>query len=296
MKKNILVALLAVLAFYAPLRGQQTQEQSSLLWKITGKDLKEPSYLFGTLHLLTNAFIDTMPAVQEAYRQTQAVAGELIMDPSHQTRMMQASLLEGTTLRQVLPDSIYTIAEEWFKNKAGLDLQNLNAVNPMTVMTVAMAICQQIHFPNPEGQVQLDTYFQEQAKMDGKEILGLEDVEVQINALFTSISLQRQAELLNSLLNDAQPIEAQMALMYQAYVRQDLSALHQLMYADVYSPEEIYTLLDARNSQWVNEMPRIMQEQPTFFAVGALHLTGDGGVISLLRKQGYTVTPVQTTH
>jgi uncharacterized protein YbaP (TraB family) len=36
-----------------------------------------------------------------------------------------------------------------------------------------------------------------------------------------------------------------------------------------------------------------MQQSPSFFAVGAAHLGGDIGVITLLRKQGYTVKPVK---
>jgi uncharacterized protein YbaP (TraB family) len=40
-------------------------------------------------------------------------------------------------------------------------------------------------------------------------------------------------------------------------------------------------------------MEEAMKAQPAFFAVGAGHLAGDKGVINLLRKQGYTVTPVK---
>jgi uncharacterized protein YbaP (TraB family) len=34
------------------------------------------------------------------------------------------------------------------------------------------------------------------------------------------------------------------------------------------------------------------KKESTFFAVGAGHLGGDQGVISLLRKKGYTVKPI----
>lgn len=34
-----------------------------------------------------------------------------------------------------------------------------------------------------------------------------------------------------------------------------------------------------------------MKEKPTIFAVGAGHLGGSGGVIALLRQQGYSVEP-----
>jgi hypothetical protein len=37
----------------------------------------------------------------------------------------------------------------------------------------------------------------------------------------------------------------------------------------------------------------MMLEQPTFFAVGAGHLGGQGGVVALLRKEGYRVEALQ---
>jgi uncharacterized protein YbaP (TraB family) len=40
-------------------------------------------------------------------------------------------------------------------------------------------------------------------------------------------------------------------------------------------------------------MGEMMTEQPTFFAVGAGHLGGEFGVVSLLRKEGYTVIPLR---
>ena len=87
---------------------------------------------------------------------------------------MQAALLNGTTLKQLLPDTLFTKAAAWFKDEAGLDLVNLNGLNPITVMTLAMAIAQQKYFPNKPGEVQLDTYFQQEGKKEGKKILGLE--------------------------------------------------------------------------------------------------------------------------
>ena len=36
-----------------------------------------------------------------------------------------------------------------------------------------------------------------------------------------------------------------------------------------------------------------MDQKPVFFAVGAGHLWGENGLISLLRKEGYTVEPLR---
>ena len=47
------------------------------------------------------------------------------------------------------------------------------------------------------------------------------------------------------------------------------------------------------NGNWMKQMPEIMKQKPTFFAVGAGHLPGERGLISLLRKAGYTVEGVK---
>jgi len=39
-------------------------------------------------------------------------------------------------------------------------------------------------------------------------------------------------------------------------------------------------------------MSGMMNKQPTFFGVGAGHLAGEEGVVNLLKKAGYTLTPL----
>ena len=76
-------------------------KENSLLWKVTGNSLKEPSYLFGTYHFLSNGFVDTIPAIKKAYAASDAVVGELIIDASIQRPMMEASVLQGLPARTI---------------------------------------------------------------------------------------------------------------------------------------------------------------------------------------------------
>jgi uncharacterized protein YbaP (TraB family) len=52
-------------------------------------------------------------------------------------------------------------------------------------------------------------------------------------------------------------------------------------------------MLDDRNEEWIDDMENLMKEEATFFAVGAGHLGGENGVISLLEKAGYKVEAVK---
>ena len=50
--------------------------------------------------------------------------------------------------------------------------------------------------------------------------------------------------------------------------------------------------LNNRNQSWIPVIEDLIKKQPTFIAVGAAHLGGNKGVISLLKSKGYIVEPV----
>ena len=51
-------------------------------------------------------------------------------------------------------------------------------------------------------------------------------------------------------------------------------------------------LLYTRNKNWIPIMSEQMSTNKTFFAVGAGHLGGKDGVIDLLKKEGFKLTPL----
>ena len=294
MKKHSLILYFFLLT--SGLVFAQTEGSSgSLLWKVQSKGSQQPSWIFGTMHLLTNAYIDTLPAVKEAFYSSKTVAVELLIDETVQTKIMEASLLNEGTLKQILPDSSYSMLDQWLKNEAGIDLAAFDAYNPVAVMTFVMGIAQMKYFPNPPGTVQLDGYFAEEARKEKKELIGLDTIEIQIDALFNSFSTERQIELLNEFLHSSKSVQDQLTMMYNAYLGQNLSEMEELMYGS-YKPEEIEVLLDNRNKYWVEQLSTKMNEQSVFLAVGALHLPGENGLIELLRARGFTVEAVKTTH
>ena len=80
--------------------------------------------------------------------------------------------------------------------------------------------------------------------------------------------------------------------MVENYKAEDVGALYNQMVEELTDKHTIQIMLEERNHHWVTEMPEMMQKGSSFFAVGAGHLGGPTGIITLLRKQGYTVTPI----
>ncbi len=263
----------------------------AIFYEISGNGLRKSSYLFGTMHLLTQQYLDSLPLVMDYYGKCTQVAGEMILDSSTSMKMLPATMLKGQTLKEVLPDDLYKATNLWLNELSGYDLALFNALNPMTINVTLLQLIQAKYYPVPPGSVLMDNYFQQRAKKEYKEVIGLENVEDQVNALFNQFSIERQTELLKQFVQEKYKSISDLGKMTKLYRTQQLDELEKLMYDETYSKEEIETLLYQRNEKWANQLPMIMMRAPTFVAVGALHLAGERGLVNLLRKKGYTVTP-----
>ena len=133
--------------------------------------------------------------------------------------------------------------------------------------------------------------FVQRAKGQKKEILGLETVEFQ-TSLFDEIPYEDQAEDLVEMLSDRSAMESIFEQMIKVYKEEDIEGLYNAS-ADYFNAQELEVLLHKRNRDWIPKMGEMAKDKSTFFAVGAGHLGGDDGVISLLKKAGYKVKPVK---
>lgn len=51
-------------------------------------------------------------------------------------------------------------------------------------------------------------------------------------------------------------------------------------------------LMSDRNRAWIPRIIAALHDGPAFAAFGALHLSGDAGVLALLQAEGFTITPL----
>ena len=290
MKKTLVFMLLLCITLGA---------QAQLLWKVSGNGLDRPSYVIGTHHLAPLSVKDSIANLQQAIDQTEQVYGEIVMDdannPEILMKMQQAMMLPAdTTLKSFYTQAQYDTIAAVVKNYMGVDLALFDKLKPATITTqlsVALAMKSLKGF-NP--QEQLDTWFQKQARQAGKKVGSLETIDMQINVLYNSQTLMRQALLLYCTATHIEQGVDQSLRMNQAYMKQDLDELLAIIEEKMgdacdSTPEEISTLIYGRNANWARQFPSIMKQSPTLFVVGAGHLPGPQGLLKLLQKQGYTV-------
>lgn len=281
---------------------------AQILYKITGKDAKNTSYIIGTYHLADASFTEKIPGLQTALAETEQVYGEVnmenMMQPASIQKMTAAMMLpEGQTLKTVLTPEQFGKVSAFAKELMGVGLDNdmvfsqLGKMSPKalaTQFTLLLFIKNSATPFNPANG--LDNFFQMQAKQKNKPIGGLETIDFQIETLYKSTPIERQVEELICLVDNKEYNLMMVQEISKAFYAQDLQAIEKaadekLNNSCDSTPEEEETLIYGRNDNWMKLMPAIMAEKPTFFAVGALHLVGERGMLTQLQKAGYTVTP-----
>ena len=274
----------------------------SLLWKVSGNGLKNPSYIFGTHHLAPLSILDKVNGFKEAFDASQQVVGELNMkdaqSPEGIKKMQDKMFITNDTTAQILfSDTEQATINSFLKANLGFDLNQVPKIRPAFIsMMVAMTVAAKALSFNPKEQ--LDGYFQTKGEESGKKIAALETLEFQRDLLYDSQSLQRQARLLVCSLSDTAKIVKDTKELTEAYNSFNIDKMQKLSEEKQGNscdpiPGEMESMIDNRNKDWAAKLPAIMKETPSFIAVGALHLPGGNGLLSLLRKQGFKVEPVK---
>lgn len=282
--------------------------QAQLLWKVEGNGLKKPSYIMGTYHLAQVSFADSVAGLKSALAEAEQVYGEMNMQDEMNAgnmQKMQAAMMlpDGQTIDGLLSADELARLNEFMRTYLGADFTN-PMLAPMKQMTPAalstqfqVLLAMQVEGGfNP--QAQFDTYFQQEALKAGKTVGGFETIDFQINTLLKGSTLERQVEQLMCLIDNVDYMKSTIERTVKAFYEQDLDTIEQISEeklhnsCDLTSSEED-ALVYSRNVAWSKLLPDIMSKHSTFVAVGAAHLPGERGLLSLLKKTGYTVSPVK---
>jgi uncharacterized protein len=285
MKKAFLMMLVAGL--FSTSFGQD----KSLLYEVSGKGLTQPSYLYGTFHLVCPTDLKLTAATTKAMNETKQLYLEIDFDdPALQTRLMASMMLPGgKSLKDLMSTADYTVLDRYLIQNVGTGLTQMGMLRPVVLlgfMYQGLLKCEPASY---------DLTFAEMAGRDKKEVLGLETVEQQI-AVFDKIPLAEQIKEVVELARKPDTARQEMATLLAAYKAQDLPRLMKLLKESEFDVDSVKfeeEMLTKRNANWIPIIEKAARDKSTFFAFGAAHLGGTSGVINLLRQKGYTVKPVQ---
>ncbi len=274
--KKILLTFVMVVAIC-------TAFSQTVLWRVTGKDIQSSSYLYGTIHIQDSRVFSFDSVVWRSFNSCDAIAVEILLDEvDYQYAREQSMLSKGQSISQLLSKEDYAILDSLCKDRFGVGALFFDKMKPFFLSSAIEAT----YLPQEE-KLALDAFFLDCARKRGMECFGLESFDSQMKVI-DAIKIEHQMEALKHMLHSSPG--AQNDSLLAAYL--DFNCEKYLDSISVDSFDYTRILLDKRNVVMCKGFRKYAKKHHLFCAVGALHLFGEKGLISLLRKKGYTVEPI----
>jgi len=287
--------LLIVLSSLTYLNFAQTN-QKSLLWKISHKDTKKTSYLYGTMHISGRLAFHLGEEFFEAIEEVDAVAlesnpiiwlDEIIKSPyadgylgaygfKRQTykgfyrKAFKLTVPDNKNLSRALSNDHYLSNWMLYRSRKGQSDFQEETFLDLFIYQAGMKFGKSVY--SLENFIQT-THFNKMGKMPDAH-------KKEKSAWYEELTEDKNAG----------------ELIRDAYRNKDVLLLDSI-HSQVNSENFTHWMLDVRNDIMAVRIDSFIQKENTslFIGIGAAHLAGENGVINYLRQKGYTVEPMTTT-
>ena len=266
------------------------------LWQYRHNDTT--LYLGGTIHQLKRALYPLDARFEEAF----AAADTLVLEVD--LRRYPPELIQQETLkRAMLPpnqtlDALLTPQEQnrlqAQGDRYGIDLSMLQRFSPMLVSQLFAVTSLSTLGYSPDSGV--EDHFLD--RIGDKRVLELETLELQLDLLFSQ-PLSTQTEMLVTMLDQFDDTAAWLEGLVRAWLGGDADELERLFRQQSGDSPAARAfekaLLDDRNHSMAGQLVEFLKTgQGTYLVlVGAAHLVGEQGLLSLLERQGFEGTQLR---
>ncbi|MEO8760438.1 MAG: TraB/GumN family protein [Bacteroidia bacterium] len=260
-------------------------QENSLLWEIKGNGLAKSSYLYGTYHSQDSRAHQFGDSVLVKLAKADIVVVENIDVDSK--KALDMALMKNKKLEDLLNKEDYEFVKENALEKMGSSGMFYNTMKPLFTMVLAGLLNERKEMPYT-----VDEFIKNEAKLQNKDVFGLETAEEAIHSL-DEVSLKEQSKMLVTYFKKYDLSSSYKDTMVTMYQAQNLNGLYSFYLNQKEIPVSFdKSLVEKRNKKFVERLVPYLKKQSVFCAVGALHLPGETGLINALKKQGYEVTPV----
>ena len=310
----LIIALLSSILSQAQVTETPVKLEDALLWEISGNGLQKSSYLLGTMHTVEFSFMfDSIPGMRKVLSAVEQVATEIDMMGSDSIRRKTPTISDDYFLMP--SDTTYSMlydAEDFSFVDSVLSSGNARYAERIPAFWQNI-YSRYIVYNRIKKENCMDYFLLRLANTSSKKTYFLETLQDVVdnnkngNMSEYEVGLKEQASSLLFILKNADMIRNGYNLLDSIYRAQQLTRLSfenltkelmalngQVTEADLnksYLDEYKSKLIKERNNSWMLKIPELINQGSTLIAVGAMHLTGNAGLINQLRKMGYSVKP-----
>jgi len=281
-----------------------------LMFRISGGGLEKPSYILGTIHVLSGDLLDSIPAFLEAENQCQQlfvesdVTDQQDRQERHAAGQQLMTLPDGKTIADVLGEERMAILQERMKETCHINLADSAAQKFLYyqpfffTFSLNMMIQVEVYkkYPAMRSGNMMDVACMKRAKARGWKVGNLDRVftSEELGKIKETITpIDEQVDTLMALLNNYDERRQNILNKFEGmhnmgnyWSAGDYESFERLVLPEV---EANPGFMAERNKKWMPIIIEAAKEMPTLFVFGAGHLAGPEGVVRMLRDAGYTV-------
>ena len=301
-KKLILTPLLFMAAIVTT--------NAQLMFRISGGRLEKPSYILGSIHVLSGDLLDSIPAFLAAENQCQQLFVETdVTDQQNKKERQSASqqlmaLPDGKIISDILGEENMAILQKRMKETCHVDLADSAAKDYLHyqpfLFTFSLNMMIQVEalqkYPAMRNGNMMDGACIKRAKARGWKVGNLDQLKTseELATIKESMTpIDEQADSLMALLNNFDERRQNILNKFEGmhnmgnyWSAGDYEGFERFIKPENEASPALYA---ERNKKWVPIIIEAIKEMPTLFVFGAGHLTGPDGVVRMLRDAGYKV-------
>ena len=283
------IFVLALLAFCCSMKAQ-------VLYEISGRSVKQKSYILATNRLVNMQFLDTIPNVFKCFSKCHKVVTEFAMqDYEAIAALRQAAVLpDSVKLSNFYSETEYEYIDNTLRINLGMGLDKLCRMKPsyLTEMFRTELMKQWLQY---DEQHSMESFFESVAAERGIPVVGLDNIGETMYMLFDREPFHWQCQELLKVIQYPENEVKQERAIKAMYLDGRLSDIaYQVKGPDNTSSISFsdYKVYCQRNQQWVKRLKPYLTEGAAFITLNAIYLGGEEGLLEQLRAAGYRVRPV----
>jgi len=280
------VSIVLILAAYT-----NSFAQNNFLWRIQSKN--STVYALGSIHLLKQDAYPLSDTIEKAFDKSESLAVEANVNDidmaNLQKLLVSAVYPEGDTLDKHVSKNTWEIIKKE-TDKIGLPPELFDKQKPWLLALTLESLKLVASGYNPEYGI--DKYFLSKAASK-KKIVELESIDYQIN-LLSGLSDSEQELFLLYTLKDLQTLVKDADSIVRAWKSGDAKLMESIIRESSFGDDRFYPIYDKlviqRNKNITSKIEGFLKTKGTYFVVvGAAHLSGEKGIIQLLKEKGYVI-------
>jgi len=268
---------------------------SQLLWKITGKDIKNPSYIFAISPYISTNYIDSIPGIFRRFSDCEVIVGETTLNKlDYETQLLNAAIIpQPATLDTYISQEKKQLVTDELLKVLNLEYNEVSGLKPGIISNFYKdeIVRKTLLFTT---ETELSSIFQSLGTEKGKIIEGVKHIDDMIRELADTTDLHSQAEQLVELIENRSKFVAEIIQMNALYKAGKIENYYQYaLRSDFITPkltESYLNKLEIENLSWLKKIEEVLKTKTAFVVVDMMQLPGEKGLLQLLKNKGYKLT------